>query len=69
VRLTGSLAWLFLALGVALVAYASMLLAASASGVWFREQEKSGRRGEPCPTRVGAGFRHQPRSAVASSAP
>jgi len=67
-RLTGSLAWLFLTLGVALVAYGSMLLAAVASGAWFREQEQSIRRGEPRPIRVGAGSRRPARSAVASGA-
>jgi putative MATE family efflux protein len=35
--LTGSLTWVFLALGVALVVYGGTLLAAVASGVWFRE--------------------------------
>ena len=35
--LTGSLTWVFVALGVALVVYGGTLLAAVASGVWFRE--------------------------------
>jgi Na+-driven multidrug efflux pump len=35
-RLTGSLGWVFAALGVALVIYGAMLLAAVGSGVWFR---------------------------------
>jgi putative MATE family efflux protein len=35
-RLTGSLAWVFAALGVALVIYGAMLLTAVGSGVWFR---------------------------------
>jgi Na+-driven multidrug efflux pump len=35
-RLTGSLGWLFAALGVALVVYGLTLTAAVASGVWFR---------------------------------
>jgi putative MATE family efflux protein len=37
-RLTGSLAWVFVALGAALVAYGTMLVVAIASGAWFREQ-------------------------------
>ena len=36
-RLTGSLTWVFVALSVALVFYGSTLLAAIASGVWFRK--------------------------------
>ena len=36
-RLTGSLTWVFVALGAALVVYGGTLLAAVASGVWFRE--------------------------------
>ncbi len=35
-RLTGSLAWLFVALSVALTVYGTTLTAAIASGVWFR---------------------------------
>jgi Na+-driven multidrug efflux pump len=35
-RLTGSLSWVFVALGVALVAYGSVLVAAIAAGVWWR---------------------------------
>ena len=53
-RLTGSLAWLFLTLGVALVAYGSMLLAAIASGAWFREPEEPIRRAELRKIRGGA---------------
>ena len=36
-RLTGSLTWVFVALAVALVVYGTMVAAAIASGVWFRE--------------------------------
>ena len=36
-HLTGSLTWVFMALGVALVVYGTILTAAIASGVWFRE--------------------------------
>ncbi len=36
-HLTGSLTWLFMALSVALVVYGTILTAAIASGVWFRE--------------------------------
>jgi len=35
-RLTGSLGWLFAALGLALVTYGLTLSAAVASGAWFR---------------------------------
>jgi Na+-driven multidrug efflux pump len=35
-RLTGSLNWVFAALSLALLVYGAMLLAAVASGVWFR---------------------------------
>ncbi len=35
-RLTGSLTWVFVALGTALVIYGAMLSSAIASGVWFR---------------------------------
>ena len=38
--LTGSLAWVFVALGMALVVYGAMLAVAIASGVWFREQRQ-----------------------------
>lgn len=39
-RLTGSLAWVFVALGMALVVYGATLAVAIASGVWFREQRQ-----------------------------
>ena len=35
-RLTGSLQWLFVALAIGLFVHASVLLAAVASGAWFR---------------------------------
>jgi hypothetical protein len=35
-RLTGSLAWVFAALSLALIAYGTSLATAIASGVWFR---------------------------------
>ena len=35
-RLTGSLGWLFAALGAALVVYGATLATAVASGAWFR---------------------------------
>ena len=40
-RLTGSLDWLFAALGLALVIYGGVLVAAIASGAWFRRGLKS----------------------------
>jgi Na+-driven multidrug efflux pump len=39
-RLTGSLAWVFVALSMALVVYGATLAVAIASGVWFREQRQ-----------------------------
>ena len=54
-RLTGSLTWLFAALAVALVVYGSTLLAAVASGVWFREP--SARRSS---AGMGAGAQAEP---------
>jgi putative MATE family efflux protein len=44
-RLSGSLTWLFAALSLALVAYGSVLLAAIAAGVWFRQARGSLGRG------------------------
>lgn len=41
-RLTGSLMWVFVALGVALVVYGATLASAVASGVWFRKQHAVG---------------------------
>jgi Na+-driven multidrug efflux pump len=35
-RLTGSLSWLFAALSIALIVYGLTLVAAVASGVWYR---------------------------------
>ena len=37
---TGSLAWVFVILGVALVVYGALLVSAVASGVWFRQQAR-----------------------------
>ena len=41
-RLTGSLVWVFVALGVALAVYGVMLASAVASGAWFRKQHAVG---------------------------
>jgi Na+-driven multidrug efflux pump len=46
-RVTGSLSWLFVALGVALFAYGTMLVVAVASGVWFRKDRGSVLKGAP----------------------
>ena len=43
-RLTGSLTWLFAALGVALVLYGATLSTAIAAGVWFRPSASRVRR-------------------------
>ena len=40
-RLTGSLAWTFAMLGLALVVYGGSIVAAVASGVWFRGTERT----------------------------
>jgi hypothetical protein len=39
--LGGSLFWVFVALGLALVAYGATLATAIASGVWFRDRSSS----------------------------
>ena len=38
--LTGSLAWVFATLGVALVVYGALLVSAVASGVWFQQRDR-----------------------------
>jgi putative MATE family efflux protein len=45
-RMTGSLGWLFAALSLALVVYGLTLVAAVASGAWFRRQSPARHRGD-----------------------
>jgi hypothetical protein len=54
---TGSIAWVFASLGIALVVYGALLVSAVASGVWFRNHDtRDGRSparptGRPTPSR------------------
>jgi transposase InsO family protein len=41
---TGSLAWVFATLGIALVVYGALLVSAVASGVWLRHQDTTVKR-------------------------